>query len=198
LHGAAAEVFDPKFISDFSQLEGHVDFLYAVTAVMARLQSRQPLSHPPEAYDGGLLDAHPPWPTPTASQWAEIQTVALRVMVLLEWCTEELALSEHTTEETWDLVALKQALVLLLHQLLLAHMQNPKLSMDRVFRYEPSQVSAQAARLFFALICHNETAARTHCSEMHMTACPIYCREKVRVKAVLICSWLGACPALAF
>ena len=73
LHGAAAEVFHPKFIPDFFQLEGHVDFLYAVTAVMARLQSRQPLSDPPEDYDGDLVDAHPPWPTPTASQWAEIQ-----------------------------------------------------------------------------------------------------------------------------
>ena len=129
---------------------------------MARLQSRQPLSHPPEAYNGGLLDAHPLWPTRTASQWAEIQTVALRVMVLLEWCTEELALNEHTTEETGDLIVLKQGLVLLLHQLLLAHMKNPKLSMDRVFRYEPSQVSAQATRVFFALVCHIETAARTH------------------------------------
>ena len=81
-------------------------------------------------------------------------------------------------EETGDLLALKYALVRLLHQLLLPHMQNPKLSMDRVFRYEPSQVSAQAATLFFALICHNEAAARTHCSEMHMTACPSYCRGK--------------------
>ena len=142
LHGAAAEVFHPKFIPDFFQLEGHVDFLYAVTAVMARLQSRQPVSDPPEDYDGDLVDAHPPWPTPTASQWAEIQTVALRVVVLWEWCTEELALNEHTEAVTGDLIALKRVLVLLLHQLLLAHMQNPKLSMDRVFRYEPSQVSA--------------------------------------------------------
>jgi len=176
LHGAAAEAFDPKSITDFSQREGHVNFLYGVTAIMARLLSRQPLSHPPEAYDGGLLDAHSPWPTPTASQWAEIQTVALRVMVLLEWCTEELALNEYTMEETGDLLALKHALVVLLHQLLLPHMQNPKLSMDRVFRYEPSLVSAQAARYFFSLICHNETAARTHCNEMHITACPSYCR----------------------
>jgi len=162
LHGAAAEAFDPKSITDFSQREGHVNFLYGVTAIMARLLSRQPLSNPPEAYDGGLLDAHPPWPAPTASQWAEIQTVALRVMVLLEWCTEELPVNASTPEEVEDLIALKQALVLLLHQLLLAHILNPKLSMERVFRYEPSQISAQAARSFFALVRH-DTAARSYC-----------------------------------
>jgi len=178
LHGAAAEAFDPKSMADACQWEGHITFMYGVTETMTRLLASQPLSHPPEAYNGGLVDASPPWPTPTAPQWAEIQTVALRLMVVLEWCTEELALNEHTMEETGDLLALKYALVLLLHQLLLAHMQNPKLSMDRVFRYEPSQVSAQAATLFFALICHNEAAARTHCSEMHMTACPSYCRGK--------------------
>ncbi|KAL0030823.1 hypothetical protein WJX77_008253 [Trebouxia sp. C0004] len=135
LQARRAEAFDAKSMTDVSQREGHIDFLYAVTAVMARLLSRQPLSPPPEAYDGDLLDAYPPWPTPTASQWAEVQTIALRVMVLLEWCTEELALNEHTMEDTGDLIALKQTLVLLLHQLLLAHMQNAKLSMNRVFRF---------------------------------------------------------------
>jgi len=35
--------------------------------------------------------------------------------------------------------------VVLLHQLLLSHIMNPKLSMERIFRFEPSQVSAQAA-----------------------------------------------------
>ncbi|KAL0051098.1 hypothetical protein WJX82_001855 [Trebouxia sp. C0006] len=131
----AAEAFDPKSMADACQWEGHITFMYGVTETMTRLLASQPLSHPPEAYNGGLVDASPPWPTPTAPQWAEIQTVALRLMVVLEWCTEELALNEHTMEETGDLLALKYALVRLLHQLLLPHMQNPKLSMDRVFRF---------------------------------------------------------------
>ena len=149
LYGAAAEAFDPKSITDVCQREGHINFMYGVTATMTRLLASQPLSCPPEAYDGDLLDAHSVWPTPTASQWTEIQIVALRLMVLLEWCTEELSGNKYTPEEVEDLIALKKVLVVLLHQLLLAHTLNPKLSMERIFRYELSQVSAKAAGLNF-------------------------------------------------
>jgi len=145
LHGAAAEAFDPKSITDVCQREGHINFMYGVAATMSRLLASQPLSHPPEDYDGDLVDAQPPWPTPTASQWAEIQTVALRLMVLLEWCTGELPGNEYTSEEATDLIMLKQGLVMLLHELLLGHILDLNLNMDRIFRYEPSQVSAQAA-----------------------------------------------------
>ncbi|KAL0038710.1 hypothetical protein WJX79_004386 [Trebouxia sp. C0005] len=131
----AAEAFDPKSITDVCQREGHINFMYGVTATMTRLLASQPLSCPPEAYDGDLLDAHSVWPTPTASQWTEIQIVALRLMVLLEWCTEELSGNKYTPEEVEDLIALKKVLVVLLHQLLLAHTLNPKLSMERIFRF---------------------------------------------------------------
>ncbi len=70
-------------MADACQWEGHITFMYGVTETMTRLLASQPLSHPPEAYNGGLVDASPPWPTPTAPQWAEIQTVALRLMVVL-------------------------------------------------------------------------------------------------------------------
>ncbi len=150
--------------------------MFGVTATMTRLLASRPLSRPPEDYDGDLVDAHPLWPTPTASQWAEIQTVALRLMVLLEWCTGELPGNEYTPEEVEDLIALKKVLVVLLHQLLLAHILNPKLSMERIFRYELSQVSAKAARLLFALVCHVQ---RDVAQEIHMKACSIHRREKL-------------------
>ena len=136
----------------------------SVTATMNHLLASQPLSRPPEAYDGDLVEAHPPWPTPTASQWAGIQTVALRLMVLLEWCTGELPGKEYTPDEVQDLLALKKVLVALLHQLLLPHILNAKLSMGCIFRYELSQVLAKVARLFFALVRHVETAARRCCT----------------------------------
>ena len=140
--------------------------MYGVAATMTLLLASQPLSHPPEDYDGDLVDAYPPWPTPTAPQRAEIQTVALRLMVLLEWCTGELPGNEYTPEEVEDLVALKRVLVVLLHQLLLSHIMNPKLSMERIFRFELSQVSAKVAKFFFALVC-NVTTAKDRCCTRH-------------------------------
>jgi len=164
LHGAAAEAFDPKSITDVCQREGHINFMYGVAATMTRLLASQPLSHPPEDYNGDLVDAYHPWPTPTAPQRAEIQTVALRLMVLLEWCTGELPGNEYTPEEVEDLVALKRVLVVLLHQLLLSHIMNPKLSMERIFRFELSQVSAKVAKFFFALVCNT---AKDRCCTRH-------------------------------
>jgi len=163
LHGAAAEAFDPKSITDDCQREGDITFMYGVTETMTRLLASQPLSHPPEDYDGDLVDAYPPWPTPTAAQWTEIQTVALRIMVLLEWCTGEVLGNECTLEEVQDLIVLKQALLLLLHELLLGHILDLKLSMERIFRYDLSQVSAKAARLCCALVCYVEAAAGRCC-----------------------------------
>ena len=108
---------------------------------MARLLARRPLSHPAQDDDSQVLDARKPWPTPNASQWAEIETVACRVMVLLEWSFAELCDNKHSREEKQELIKLKQALLLLLHQLLLCHILDPNIDMQRLFRYDDSMVA---------------------------------------------------------
>ncbi len=102
---------------------------------MSHLLAKRPSSHAAEDDDGEMVDARKPWPTPTPAQWAEVEMVSFRVMVLLEWATAELHDKKHSPEETEDLIRLKQALVLLLHQLLLRHILDPNLDMQGVFRY---------------------------------------------------------------
>ena len=55
-------------------------------------------------------------------------------MVLLEWCVAESPYKRCSPEEKEQIGKLRQALVLLLHQLLLCHLLDPDLDMDRIVR----------------------------------------------------------------
>lgn len=80
---------------------------------------------------GAIHELLPCWPTPTAAAFTDIQTAAQRGLVTLEWANAEaqrkLALVDSVFSS--ELKALKSELIILLHKLLLGHLQNDQLDM---------------------------------------------------------------------
>jgi len=78
------------------------------------------------------------WPHPTAAAWKDIQTVALRAFVTLEWFgdTKVQARLDQQGKGPKSSVyqAYRQALIVLVHQLLVGHVMDPHLDMQQIAR----------------------------------------------------------------
>ena len=72
----------------------------------------------------GQDDGRVAWPTPTAAVWGNIQTVANRVLITLEWLVAYLQENPGDTERAVTLFAL---LVQICHQLLVGHIVDRQL-----------------------------------------------------------------------
>lgn len=85
------------------------------------------------------------WPTPTAPMWADIEMVAVRALVTLEWANQEACTAVATPgpTETWP--ALRQALILLIDALLRGHILDWDLDMSKVLKFGLLPVLREAA-----------------------------------------------------
>ena len=82
-------------------------------------------------FKGAIHELLPSWPTPTAAAFTDIQTAAQRCLVTLEWTNSEAQRKLTLVESVFSsgLEALKTELIMLLHKLLLGHLQNDQLDM---------------------------------------------------------------------
>ena len=126
------EVFDPESCPDES-FDGEGKFLWQVASMMVRLRLRQ---LPPRSRlildDIDSWDFSQLWQTPTNLEWEDIQTVACRLFVTLDWTRKCQAAAAEACED--DYTRLQETLVLLLTQLLMGHLQDDKLNMHNIFR----------------------------------------------------------------
>ena len=84
------------------------------------------------------------WPTPQGPVWADIETVAVRALVTLEWANEEgSAALESGHSQTW--AQLRLVLIMLIHALLKGHVLDPNLNMTWVFKFGFLAVMREAA-----------------------------------------------------
>jgi len=78
------------------------------------------------------------WPHPTPAAWRDIQTVALRAFVTLEWLGNPDVQARLDQQEQGPksrvYQASRQALIVLVHQLLVGHVMDPHLDMRQVVR----------------------------------------------------------------
>ncbi len=79
----------------------------------------------------------PSWPTPNAVVWTDIQMIATRASVMLESITPEAQLVAgcYTACKDEQHLDLRQALIVLLHDLLGGHVLDPQLDMRPVFTF---------------------------------------------------------------
>jgi len=130
---AARQAFGPMAIPD-EPYEGEIEFLHNVANMMGRLQLHQPLLRAPniaDQTDPGNWDGSEPVPSPTVSQWTDIQTVASRLFVTLKWVSTKAAASEVHDDKRR---LLRETLVVLLARLLLPHLKDNNLNMQELFR----------------------------------------------------------------
>ena len=78
------------------------------------------------------------WPHPSPSAWKDIQTVALRAFVTLEWFWKSDVQArldqQEQGPESHVYQAYRQELIVLVHQLLVGHVMDPHLDMRQVVR----------------------------------------------------------------
>jgi len=78
------------------------------------------------------------WPHPTAAAWKDIQTVALRAFATLEWFGDTKVQTRLDQQgkgpKSFVYQAYRQALIVLVHQLLVGHIMDPHLDMQQVVR----------------------------------------------------------------
>jgi len=74
------------------------------------------------------------WPTPSAAAWEDIQTVACRLWLTLEWLLKpDKQAAEFSGPDIQGCWPLTLQLAALLHKLLAGHLLDPKLNMQRIF-----------------------------------------------------------------
>lgn len=74
------------------------------------------------------------WCTPSAAAWDRIQKIACRAAACIQWAQSEIATldqSQHSTSPLY--IHLIDQLVILLHDLLLGHVPDPKLDLGPIF-----------------------------------------------------------------
>ena len=94
---------------------------------------------------------HFTWPTPCDAAWSDIQAVASRVMITLQWLSRhvlDMPVASLTPEEAKKLAMLRRDLILVLHQLIAGHLLDADLDMATVFDLGLELVAAQ--------LIHNE------------------------------------------
>ena len=84
------------------------------------------------------------WPTPQGPVWSDIETVAARALVTLEWANEQSrAAFKAGHRDTW--MQLRPVLTALIHDLLKGHVLDPNLNMTWVFKFGFLAVMREAA-----------------------------------------------------
>lgn len=132
---AASEACDPESLQHefFDGEVFEIKFLWQVASVMVRLQLHQ---LPPRSnlnLDKSDRDSSQLWQAPTYLEWEDIQAAACRLFTILDWARKEAAAAETPLcENAYN--QLKETLLLLLTQLLIGHLQDDDLNMQRLFR----------------------------------------------------------------
>ncbi|KAL3160939.1 hypothetical protein ABBQ38_009331 [Trebouxia sp. C0009 RCD-2024] len=129
-HEQATEAFEQKWIPN-DTFGGEAKSLWQVASVMGHLHL-QVIPRSQDEIDNQTCSQL--WKTPAYYKWEDIQTVACRLLVTLEWARRGEAAAAEAALCKDEYTGLRETLVMLLTLLLVGHLQDDKLNMQKVFR----------------------------------------------------------------